>query len=371
VEFTRLSSGGLPAAGHFASLTKVGGHLIAAGGPDNQPLNQLGAATKLAHGRAVGVCTAATVAPGSVRLERSRHANCGDPALYGLHVMPILYLKRRRPVDVIGVRIAVADRAAQDGYRLGPTVMSYEQCSDCGAQWIIGDHALWIYGPYVGGATHPADLLWVSITTGRVLQQFAMPHLVRSLLAVDANGLWIAPSIETGLPAGHLTARLRREYSSLYLIAPGAPRPREVVNIGNGIPWLVAARHRVWLQEPSHGDERIITFTGTTTRHLRKGPRQNLGRMQGDEFGNEFVPYAVNPASGVDAVLAPDNTHQTIVSYDTTTLAQRVLTTTPRADAEYQQPDAVSVNGSLYFLDAQLPLTIRSIPARLYRLDIR
>jgi hypothetical protein len=358
----RLTSSGLPASGHFASLSEASGRLIAAGGPANRPLNVSGATTSLTHDRATGRCTAATVVPGTVRLERLRHANCGDPALYGLRVMPIMYLESRRPVDIIGVRIAVADPAAPDGYQLGPTVMSYEQCSDCAAQWIIGDHALWINSALAHGAHGPGEILKISTSTGRVQQRSTMPQLFNVELAVNADGLWVAPSILTGI-AGRPTPQHQRASTALYLDAPGVDRAKNVLQVGEGISWLAASGHHVWLGEIAHGSIRMLTFTGPQAAHLRESPRLHVGRGGGDELGNGTIPYAVNPKDAVYGVGSSDSSHQTVIAYDTTTLTAHVLATTPRANAFEQQPDAVAIDASLYFLDAAGPST-----GRLYRL---
>jgi hypothetical protein len=221
---SQLSSAAVPASGHFAALAHIGGRLIISGGPQGDPLDVSGAVTTLAHARATASCSAASVVAGTVRLGPVHRANCGDPALYGLHVLPVMSNEHRAGESGllrIGVRIAVADRGARDGYRLGPTVMSFGQCSDCGAQWIEGDGSLWINGSYVSPRHHGGLLLRVSIHSGRVLQRFVVPELLSALLTVNQNGLWLAPSIETGAPP-HLTRREQRECESLYLIAPGA-----------------------------------------------------------------------------------------------------------------------------------------------------
>jgi hypothetical protein len=360
--FAQLTSSGLPASGHFASLSEAGGRLIAAGGPGNQPLNVSGAITSLTRGRATGRCTTATVLLGTVRLQRLRHANCGDPSLYGLHVMPIMYLERRRPVDITGVRIAVADPAAPDGYRLGPTVVSYERCSDCAAQWIIGDHALWINSALAHGAHGPGEVLRISTSTGRVLQRYTMPQLLNAELAVNVDGLWVAPSILTGI-AGRPSPQHQRASTALYLDAPGAHQAKNVLHVGEGVSWLTASGHHVWLGEIAHGSIRILTFTGPHAARLREGPRLHVGRGYGDELGNGTVPYAINPKDAVYGVGSSNSSHEAVIAYNTTTLTARVLATTPRANAFEQQTDAVAIGASLYFLDAAGPS-----PAQLYRL---
>ena len=242
---SRLSSAGVPASGHFASLTQAGGRLIIAGGPANRPLNVSGATTSLVHGWAAGRCSAATVVPGTVGVGRLRHANCGDPALYGLHLMPLLFVERTRGSTglTVEVRIAVADPEARDGYRLGPPVMSYEQCSDCAAQWTIGDHALWVNSALAHGPHGPGEVLRISTTSGQVLQRFQMPQLLNAVLAVNQDGLWIAPSILTGFTstAGRPTRQQQRASSSLFLDAPDAQAAKNVLRVGNGIAWLTAS----------------------------------------------------------------------------------------------------------------------------------
>ncbi|HEY5431439.1 MAG TPA: hypothetical protein VIK04_20155 [Solirubrobacteraceae bacterium] len=367
----QLASGGLPAAGHFASLVRVGGHLIVTGGPGGWPLNAPGAVTRLAHGRATGRCTAAMIVPHTIRLERTQKANCGDPALYGAHVLPIMFLEPSRQQLMIGVRIAVADRRARDGYRLGPTVASYAQCSDCGAQWILGNHALWINVPLTHGYRGPGEVLRISTATGRVLQRFAMPQLVRALLAVNENGLWIAPSIETGEPDTRVSRRVQRQYESLYLIVPGTSRAREELYVGSGgVPWLAAAGQRVWLQEEPTGHfSRILTFTGAHPSRIRRGPRQRVGADWGTELGEGPVPFVASPTSGVDAVVAPNSDQQQIVNYNPTTLTEHVLATLPRPGAQDETTTTITDGDALYFLDPRLTLASGTAPAQLYRFD--
>jgi hypothetical protein len=366
--FSRLTSTGLPASGHFASLSQAGGRLVIAGGPGNRPLNVSGTTTSLVHGRAAGRCSAATVIPGTVRLERLGHANCGDPTLYGLHVMPLLLAERTHgPTGLtVEVRIAVADPAAQDGYRLEPPVMSYEQCSDCAAQWTIGDHALWITSALAHGPHGPGEVLRISATSGQVLQRFAIPQLYNVVLATNQDGLWIAPSILTGF-AGRFTPEQNRASSALFLIAPGAHAARNVLHVGDGIAWLTASNHRVWLGEIHHGAIRMLTFTGAHANQLRRGPRLRVGRGGGDELGNGATPYAVDPQSAVYGVGSSDNAHQTVITFNTKTLTAHRLTTTPRRYAYDQQADTATTGDSLYFLDAQTGPS----GGQLYRLAIR
>jgi hypothetical protein len=365
--FSRLTSTGLPASGHFASLTQAGGRLVVAGGPGNRPLNVSGATTSLVRGRAAGRCNAATVIPGTVRLERLRHANCGDPVLYGLHVMPLLLAEPSHgPTGVtVGVRIAVADSAARDGYRLGPPVMSYEQCSDCAAQWTIGDHALWITSALAHGPHGPGEVLRISTTTGQVLQRFVIPQLYNAVLATNQDGLWIAPSILTGF-AGRPTPAQERASSALLLLAPRAHVARNVLHVGDGIAWLIASNHRVWLGEIHHGAIRMLTFTEAHAEQPRQGPRLRVGRGGGDQLGNGATPYAVDPQSAVYGVGSSVDAHQTVIAFNTKTLTAHRLAITSQRYAYDQQADTATTSGALYVLDANTGPS----GGRLYRLAI-
>lgn len=373
----QLSSTALSPAGHFASLSRAGGHLLLAGAPGgavDEPLNISGASTTLRHDRAAGTCTAAVIVPGTLRVGRLRRANCGDPALYGLHVLPVMFWMRRplHGQNAIGIRIAIADPAARDGYRLGPIIARYEQCSDCGAQWIIGDGALWINVPLAHGNRRPGELLRISTRSGAVLARVSMPRLLRALLAVSHDGLWIAPSVETGVPSAHLTPLVRREYESLLHIAPGASRPRAIRQVGNdGVAWLAAAAQHVWLQTAPQGPRsRVLQITDASGRYLtRVGPWQHGGRDWNDEFGTGTVPYAASPTRGIDALISLTNHSQRIIRISPTTLTEHPVATIPRPDAEYQTAAGLNQGTSTYFLDPQLNGTSAAPPARLFRLS--
>jgi hypothetical protein len=370
---SQLSSAAVPASGHFAALAHIGGRLIVSGGPQGDPLDVSGAVTTLAHARATGLCSAASVVAGTVRVGPVHRANCGDPALYGLHVLPVMFNEHRsghRGLLRIGVRIAVVDPGARDGYRLGPIVMSYAQCSDCGAQWIEGDGSLWINGSYVSPRHHGGLLLRVSTHTGQVLQSFVVPEFLSALLAVNQNGLWLAPSIETGSPP-HLTRREQSKYESLYLIAPGASRPQQILRVRQtGADWLTAAGDRVWLEDrPTGATSQIITFTGTDPRDGRRAPRRKIGPGTEDEIGEGTVPYAASPHGGVDAILSPTNGQQQIININATTLAKHTVATIPYAGSYYVTPAAATQGTSAYFLDPRLSDADAVTPARLYRVN--
>ena len=163
--------------------------------------------------------------------------------------MPIIALLRPGHQPAIDqVRIAVADSAARDGYRLGPVVMQYPECSDCNAQWVTDDGSVWINGPSAGGRPgSDGEVLRVSAANGRVLQRFAVPLLDRALLVADRDGLWIAPSIETGLPASHLTPRAWVNRPGDFGVPPrcsASPGACPVAGRPPGVPAVLAESNR-------------------------------------------------------------------------------------------------------------------------------
>jgi hypothetical protein len=191
--------------------------------------------TSFAHGRVEGTCSAATVDAVTLRVIGVARGSCGDPALFGERVIPIVYAPTQRNApgwgtNALAMRIATVDRAAPGGYRVGPIIVTYPDCSDCRAETIYGDGSLWVYSSMVGTRAKFGELLRVSETTGAVLERWKMPSLARALLATNFNGLWIAPSIESGWPAGATpSAKLADE--SLYRVTPGVRAPARVFDV--------------------------------------------------------------------------------------------------------------------------------------------
>lgn len=97
---------------------------------------------------------------------------------------------------------------------------------------------MWIYAPFARPDWRQTrgELYRVSPSSGRVLERWSIPSMVRALLAVDADGLWIAPSIDTGGPGViyHVTAEMRAPSRVLTLAAR------------RGDYLLVARGHTVW-----------------------------------------------------------------------------------------------------------------------------
>lgn len=341
----------LPRSGNFSSITVVGGRLIVSGGPDGYaaPISP-GYQSTLAGGRASGVCDAISVDPRTLGLGRLSRANCGDPALYGEHILPIGSAVDRHSFAIV-VRIARVEPAARDGYRLGPVIMRYQECSDCQISWIYGDGSLWIYNPFNHLARNTSgELLRISTTTGRVVQRWTMPRILRALLAVDADGLWLSPSIESGVP-GRLPLSHYKPYISLYRIAPGARFPRPVLTLGgSGARWLVASGHTASVDvNDRDGDSTLWTFTGTAPAVHAK---PLSGTFMGGELGANEPTVAGNDTIGFyEAQLG--NGRERVLRVNATGNQEATIAKI-RAPGETFQDDApiaATLDGSVFFLD--------------------
>ncbi len=360
-----VSSLALPKAGDYFSLAVVGGRVIVSGGPDGS-LFPSGSTTSLSDDRAVGTCDAATVEPGTLKLGHVTHANCGDPALYGERVLAVSYLaqppaSRADGLDTFAVRIARVDPAARDGYTLGPIVMTYPQCSDCDAQWIYGDGSLWLYDTYNNGAVSRPDgeLLRVSDATGTVVQRWAIPQNPRELLAVDADGLWFAPSVEGGEPL-HTPASQMVRYESLYRVTPGARAPVGVFKIPSGrAHWLVAAGHTVWLEADSErGRSTLWRLQGPDATPTAHGSYP-ANSDQGADIGEAPPTHAGNAAIGIyyvtsPAYTSPVNAPQQIIRLSPDAAEQQTVATVPAApngDSYGIGPPGAALGRTFYFLD--------------------
>jgi len=349
-----VSSTLLPRSGDFFSLSTSNGHLLLSGGPAGSLLPS-GTRTTLVHGRVAQRCDAALLSPRTLRIGHLRRANCGDPTLYGERVLPVCALTTttttKNGIGQLAVRIATASPAARDGYVLGPVLMTFPQISSTNAQWVYGDGALWVFAPGMNGSTTEGELVRVSLSSGRLLQRWTMPALDRALLAVDDDGLWIAPSIYSGTPE-HPTAAQRARYETLYRIAPGASAPQAVTRLGpSGAQWLAANGHTVWLDTTSGSRGELWRLNGThrvTATPLTAAPSQS-------ESGEGPVSVVAGAGAASAAVIYDviSGLHtQQILQTSGPTLRQRALTSLrPPTSTNIEQPSVLVADGTLYVLD--------------------
>ena len=351
---TSVSSILLPRSGDFFSLSTSNGHLLLSGGPEGSLLPS-GSRTALVHGRVAQQCDAAAVLHPlrTLRIGHVRHANCGDPALYGERVLPVAALAgtMKDGIGKFAVSIATASPAARDGYVLGPVLMTFPQISSTDAEWVYGDGSLWVLAPYVNGSTTEGELARVSLTSGRLLQRWTMPALDRALLAVDDDGLWIAPSIYTGTPE-HPTGSQRASYETLYRIAPGASTPQTVKRLGPaGAQWLAASGHTVWLDTTSGTRGQLWKLTGT---HLVIATP--LTAAPSESEAGEGPASVVAGSNGVSAdviygVISSERTQKILQTIGPTLHQSVPASLHPRASTNTLQPSLLLVGGTLYVLD--------------------
>jgi hypothetical protein len=128
-------------------------------------------------------CRLALVNPTTLRVLSDRSTSCDNPLLAGENVMPV------ESIVPVGsqygeVRIAVRDQA-NGSFRLGPVVMRYGNFSDTRPEWTYGGGYLWLYDArtqFVStGPKLPAELLRISLATGKVLATVSGPR-------IDAHG---------------------------------------------------------------------------------------------------------------------------------------------------------------------------------------
>jgi hypothetical protein len=300
-----VSSETLPRAGQYSSLAAIGGKLIVWGGNEGN-IDSVPAATSTG-----ATCQAAQVDPATLALVAVRHGNCLNPLLYRERVLPDLVTTRGGTTgDIAAVRISVTSTIARGGYTLGPVLLRYEQCSDCGLSTAYGDGSLWIYAPNALGGSHTAGrLLRISEQTGQLVQRWSLPPLYQALLATDRNGLWIAPSLFSGDPQ-HASVAQRRDDESLYRVSAGMRTPDRAFLVGpNGARWLVASESTVWLQTGTPAATRLIRLNGPNARRafstrehlpptclaLGKGPSS----IAGDKTGGIYCVGANSTGTGM------------------------------------------------------------------------
>jgi len=347
----------LPALGQSPWLSVAGRRLIVS---DTDQMS-------FARGRVQGTCAAASVDPLTLRVILVARGSCGDPAVFGEHVMPIVYAPslRNHPgwgTNALAMRIATVDRAAPVGYRLGPVIVTYPDGSDTRAETIQGDGSLWVYAPMTGPRAKLGELLRVSETTGRVVERWTMPSIVRALLATDANGLWVAPSTESGWPQGASRSD-QTAVESLYRVAPGMRSPERVFDVGpDGGRWLVANDQSVWLDvgRPS-AVPALWRFDGPTATPTIRAAATLGGIRQCGDLG-EGSATVLGSANGIYCVGNPGPQSQGVYWLGSaggrSTVVASVSTT-----VRYESMDnAVTYQRSYYFIDPPTSAAVSPSP---------
>ena len=240
-------------------------------------------------------CGIATIQPTPIHLLSSHTTSCNNPLLVGEDAMPVTSIS---PVGSNFGSVHIAFRDPSTGAtRVGPVVMRYGNFSDTRPEWTYGGGYLWLYdvGTEADPArpTLPAEVLRISLTTGKVLAAVRMPPTDRVLLAANEDGLWVASGPESGWPSGSEAPQL------LYFVGKHASHPEVVSQTGRAVNWLVASGHSAWASvapnSPS-GAEQIVTFGSNTLEPLNivNGPTNeqltNIGEGPADAPPVQSVP---------------------------------------------------------------------------------
>ena len=190
-----------------------------------------------------------------------------------------------------------------------------------------------------------------------------MPSLTRALLAVDQDGLWIAPSIETGEP-GHLDLAQDLRYGSLYHLTPGMRTPSRVLTIdtlrnpGLGARFLVAAGHTVWFETWFPGVHARLWQLDNT--RVTIGGKRIAGPAECTDLGEGPAAVLGNEAMGIYCVAASRYDNSGAVTQNVFHISpgqleqQQVATVTPPPET-FDMPAAIAFHGGYYFLDARTP----------------
>ena len=183
-------------------------------------------------------CYSAWVDPSSLVLNDERSGSCAEPALEGRQVLPVFAIDKnssRVLVDQSAVVRIAHVVSHSPGYMLGPVVMSFSAFAwgDSAPTWIYGGGDLWLYESDNPGGV---DLMRISARTGEVLQRLRVPKVWHPVLAYNDEGLWVAPSGQSGS-------------SELYLVAPGATAATPVFHFpDHGLAkWIVGSGDALWL----------------------------------------------------------------------------------------------------------------------------
>jgi hypothetical protein len=294
-------------------------------------------------------CNSAAVNPMTLALSDLKTGSCANPALQGERVLPVMTVEPKVPFDgggvaTVTVRIShvMHDRA---GYALGPVVMSFPQESDGWPSWTYGDGNLWLFDALAKGGS---QLLRVSDTTGAVEQRVAMPDISRPIIAVDADGFWLAPAANSGGGKADLGA--------VYFVAAGASRPSRILRMPNGeyVRWMVVSGHSLWLA-PGPNATTVWSLTGTNPSAVHRvalAPelrsvlmaQGNSSAMVGNETG---LWTAVAKSSGMQQQVFLLNPSTGAISLQ----AELKPAYSSPGDLLYGTTKAVAFGGSMYLLD--------------------
>jgi hypothetical protein len=296
------------------------------------------------------MCSSAVVNPATLALRNLRRGSCADPAVFGRSAIPAISIDKALPAKGGGpsavVRIAHVT-SGSPGYSLGPIVMSFPALAygDTQPSWIYSGGDLWLYD-----WTNRFDLLRISATTGAVLQRLEVPKIQTPLLAVNDDGLWIAPYGESS--------------GAMYHVVAGAAKAVAVFEFKHDgfAKWLVASGDSVWLDaqpRPVSESSTIWELRGSDAKPVW---HKTAGKSIATALEQETGPTGVvgDRMDGLWTVVATGLSRQTVIRLNPTagelTVEARLATRYRPGLASPRFPGplswtAVGFRGSLFLLD--------------------
>ena len=227
-------------------------------------------------------CRIIAVNSRSLAITSNSSDQCDDPGLDGENAAPIETLTGPGG-EFKQIRIAVRD-SRSGKVDLGPEVMQCDNGSDDCPEWAHGGGYLWLFGaPFVASSKttqRPAEVLRISLSTGKVLTTVQMPQTARVILAPDDDGLWFGLSNESGTPSGAPV---------LYFIPLGSTHCSAIKSAGIAVNWLVAAGHTAWAS----------VMTSLTTRSSELETFHGPSSLAGSVVDKSAQAGAIDPAEGV------------------------------------------------------------------------
>jgi hypothetical protein len=342
-----ITTSALPRSVYFATIEPHGRSLLLSG----------------SEGSGEG-CVWVLVEPRTLRVRGTLRSSCAAPAIAAQPFVPDDIEHQDLTATV---RIA---RPNRDPRRvvLGPAIMRHSEVSDTHLEWGYGAGLLWVYDVAAldpgAAALHQgrrpvhAEVVEVSLRTGRVVRTVRTPQLDRPFVVADADGLWIVPSPETGTVGGRP--------SPTYLLAPGAAALRIVHRGGQDAVWAVASGHTLWEDVRSLHHRTL----GQTLWRLdgAGGAARRLGSIGGLDGDSPVLEPGTRTLWTLNSVTDPGTnsicTRQQVLAIDGASGGRRVvawvdLPLSPCEPVPYGQPfgggggsGEVFADGAFYFLDA-------------------
>lgn len=186
-------------------------------------------------------CLTATVNPTTLALSGIVEPKCDTPRLSGKSIVAVQTESRTMEATV---RIA---RLSSSGHiELGPVLLTYEVLSDTHLETAYASGSLWLYAPNTpsGGRA-----IRVSEATGQVLQDTPVsPAMDRPVIAANSDGLYLAPTFNTGFLTRSGTAN---ENGIIYHIGIGASGvkvfdPAPGSQFTGFVSWMTGSRDSLW-----------------------------------------------------------------------------------------------------------------------------